>query len=84
MAVLIHYICLTCKTKRNHTNQGLSHDLKTSLPNPAMIPNRPVQPVLGISIHTAREPRSDPVLREKKEYSTMEAPLIRDNRRNGL
>ena len=49
-----------------------------------MIPKRPVQPVLGISIHTAREPRSDPVRREKKEYNTMEAPFIGDNRRNGL
>ena len=49
-----------------------------------MIPKQSVQPVLGISIHTAREPGSDPVFREKKEYSTMEAPLIGDNRRYGL
>ena len=49
-----------------------------------MIPKQPIQPVLGISIHTAREPGSDPVLREKKEYSTMEAPFIDDNRRYGL
>ncbi len=43
-----------------------------------MIPNQPVQPVLGISIHshTIHEPGSDPVLCEKKEYSTMEAPFI--------
>ena len=49
-----------------------------------MIPKQPIQTVLWISIHTAREPRSDPVLREKKEYSTMEAPFIGDNRRYGL
>ncbi len=49
-----------------------------------MIPKQPVQPVLGISIHIAREPGSDPVLCEKKEYSTMEAPFIGDNRRYGL
>ncbi len=49
-----------------------------------MIPKQPVQPVLGISIHIAREPRRDRVLREKKEYSTMEAPFIDDNRHYGL
>ena len=64
--------------------QGLSQDFKTARPTPAMISKQPVQPVLGISIHIAREPGSDPVLREKKEYSTMEAPFIDDNRRYGL
>ncbi len=49
-----------------------------------MIPKQPVQPILGISIHFAREPGSDPVLREKKEYSTMEVPFIDDNRCYGL
>ncbi len=49
-----------------------------------MIPKRPVQPVLGIGINTNREPGSDPVLREKKEYSAMEAPLIAHNHRYGL
>ncbi len=49
-----------------------------------MIPKQPVQPVLGISIHIARESGSDTVLREKKEYSTMEAPFLDDNRRYGL
>ena len=68
----------------NTCNQGLSQDLKTARPNPAMIPKRPVQPFLGISIHTTREPGSDPVLRKKKECSTNEAPLVRDNRRYGL
>ncbi len=50
--------------------------------NPAMIPKRPVQPVLGISIHTALEPWSEPVRREKKEYSTngREVRPIGDNR----
>ncbi len=39
----------------NIPQQGLSQISK--LPsNPAMIPKQPVQPVLGISIHTAREP----------------------------
>ena len=65
-------------------DQGLSQDFKTARPNPAMIPKQPVQPVLGISIHITREPGSDPVLCEKKEYSTMEAPFIGDNRRYGL
>ena len=45
-----------------------------------MIPKQPVQPVLEIIIHTAREPGSHTVLREKKDYSTMEAPFIGDNR----
>ncbi len=45
-----------------------------------MIPKQPVQPVLGISIHIAREPGSDPLLHEKKEYSIMEAPFMDDNR----
>ncbi len=49
-----------------------------------MITKRPVQPILGISIHTAREPGSEPVLRKKKEYSTMEVPFIGDNRSYGL
>ncbi len=49
-----------------------------------MIPKRPIQPVLGISIHAGREPGSDPVLREKKEYSTMEVPLVGDNCHYGL
>ena len=49
-----------------------------------MIPKRPVQPILGISIYTDREPGSDPVLREKREYSTMEASFIADNRHYGL
>ncbi len=49
-----------------------------------MIPKQPVQPVLGISIHIAGEPGSDPVVREKKENSTMEAPFIDDNFRYGL
>ena len=49
-----------------------------------MIPKRPIQPVLGISIHIARKPGSDLVFREKKEYNTMEAPFVDDNRRYGL
>ncbi len=49
-----------------------------------MIPKQPVKPILGISIHIAREPGSNSMLREKKEYSTMEAPFIADNRRYGL
>ncbi len=49
-----------------------------------MIPKRPVQPILGVSIHTSRKPGSESVLREKKEYSTMEAPFIGDNRSYGL
>ncbi len=65
-------------------HQGLSQDFKTARPNPAMIPKQPVQPVLVISIHIAREPRSNTVLREKKEYSTMEAPLVGDNCPYGL
>ena len=67
----------TCRV--NH--QGLSQDFKTARPNPAMIPKQPVQPVLGISIHIARTPGSEVVLREKKEYSTMEAPFLDYNRR---
>ena len=53
----------------NYLSQGLSQDFKTARPNPAMIPKQPVQPILGISIHIAREPGSDPVLREKKEIT---------------
>ncbi len=49
-----------------------------------MIPKQPIQPILGISIPIAREPGSDLVLCEKKEYSTMEAPFLDDNRRYGL
>ncbi len=49
-----------------------------------MIPKQPIQPVLGIGIHIACEPGSDLVLREKKEYSTMEAPFIDNNRGYGL
>ncbi len=67
-----------------HNNQGLSQNFKTACPTPAMIPKQPDQPVLGNSIHIAREPGSDPVLHEKEEYSTMEAPFIDDNRRYGL
>ncbi len=43
--------------------------------NPAMIPKQPVQPVLGISIHTAHEPRSDPVLRRKRNTVQWKRPL---------
>ncbi len=66
------------------THQGLSQNFKTARPNPAMIPKQPAQPVLGISIHIAQEPGSETVLREKKEYSTMEAPFSDDNRRYSL
>ena len=36
------------------------------------------------SVHAGREPGSDPALREKKEYSSMEVPLVGDNCRYGL
>ena len=42
-----------------------------------MIPKQPVQPILGISIHIAHEPGSDPVLREKKEYKKKINKLIK-------
>ncbi len=48
------------------------------------VPKPPVKPILGISIHVAQEPGSDPVLHEKMEYSKMEAPLIDDDCRYDL
>ncbi len=77
MSNSLQYCIVWCPNKLPHAdyvlNQGLCQDFKTARPTPAMIPKQPVQPVLGISIHIAREPGSDPVLREKKEYSTKEA-----------
>ncbi len=64
--------------------QGLKPGFQNCPSNSAMIPKQPVQPILGISIHITRKPGSDPVLREKKEYSTMKAPFIDDNRCYGL
>ena len=61
-----------------HSSQGLRQDFKTARQTRRRF-QRPIQPILGISIHAAREPRSDPVLIDKREYSIMEAPLIDDD-----
>ncbi len=61
--------------KNNGTSeQGLSQDFKTARPTQMTIPQRPVQPILGLGIHTASEPRSDPALLKTKEYNAVEAP----------
>ncbi len=58
-------------------NQALSQDFKTARPTPVMIPKQPVQPVLGISIHIAREPGSDAVLRKKRNTVQWKRPFRR-------
>ena len=56
--------------------------------NPATIPKRPVQPIMGIGIHAANgdfcEPGSgilQPGSPRKKEYNTMEVPMTAANER---
>ncbi len=65
-------MCYTC-------GQVLGQDFKTASPTQRRFQNDPSNPVLENSIHAAREFGSDPVLHEKKEYNTMEAPLIGDD-----
>ncbi len=56
--------------------QGLSQDFKTARPTQRRFQDNPSNTILGISIHTAREPGSDPVLREKRNTVQWKRPWV--------
>ncbi len=64
--------------------QGLSQDFKTARPTQRRFQNNPSNPFWELVFTPLTNPEVTWCYAKKKEYSTMEAPLVGDNRRYGL